>query len=220
MYRILEILSVEEVQRCRQVAAAASFIEGKVTNPHNLARSNEQLHGQAAFEQSARLIGEALARNVEFVEFAFPVQVAPPLLTRHRPGMGYGAHADAAFLDGPGGRLRSDISSTIFLSAPDSYEGGALQIGLGDADLRFKLQPGQAIFYPSDALNEVEPVTAGERLAAITFVQSRIADTFARNLLFELNEVAALEGNNMRWENFTRLQLIQSSLLRHWGDRP
>jgi PKHD-type hydroxylase len=134
--------------------------------------------------------------------------------------MRYGAHADAAYLPLPGGTLRSDISCTIFLNEPESYEGGALHVRLGDADLRFKLQPGQAILYPSDTLHEVEPVTKGERLVAITFIQSRVPDPFQRNLLFELNEIAALEGNNMSPENFSRLQLVQANLLRTWGEMP
>jgi PKHD-type hydroxylase len=91
---------------------------------------------------------------------------------------------------------------------------------LGDADLRFKLHAGEAIIYPSDTFHEVEPVTSGERLVAITFIQSRIADPFRRNLLFNLNEVAALEGLKMSPENYSRLQLVQAQLLRYWGEKP
>ena len=134
--------------------------------------------------------------------------------------MKYGAHADAAFLPLPGGVIRSDLSCTIFLNEPESYEGGALHIRLGDADVRFKLKPGEAILYPSDTFHQVEPVTSGERLVAITFIQSRVADPFQRNLLFNLNEVAALEGLKMEPESFSRLQLVQQNLLRYWADKP
>jgi PKHD-type hydroxylase len=106
------------------------------------------------------------------------------------------------------------------MNEPETYEGGALHVRIGDADLRFKLKAGQAILYPSDTLHEVEPVTSGERLVAITFIQSRVPDPFRRSLLFELNEVAALEGNNMSPENFSRLQLVQANLLRYWGEMP
>jgi len=220
MYRIVDILSPEEVAQCREIAAGAPFVDGKVSNPHNKAKQNEQLHEPNAYQRSAKIIVDAMGRSAEFLEFAFPVTVAPPLLTRYRPGMHYGAHADAAYLTLPSGTLRSDISCTIFLNEPESYEGGALHVRLGDADLRFKLNPGQAILYPSDTLHEVEPVTKGERLVAITFIQSRVPDPFHRSMLFELNEVAALEGLNMRQENFSRLQLIQANLLRCWGDKP
>jgi PKHD-type hydroxylase len=220
MYRIVDLLSSQEVAQCREIAAAATFVDGKVSNPHNKAKQNEQLHEQTAYQRSAKIIVDAMGRSAEFLEFAFPAQIAPPLLTRYRPGMRYGAHADAAYLPLPGGTLRSDISCTVFLNEPDTYEGGALHVRLGDANLRFKLNPGQAILYPSDTLHEVEPVTKGERLVAITFIQSRVPDPFHRSMLFELNEIAALEGNNISPENFSRLQLIQANLLRYWGEQP
>lgn len=219
MYRILEILNDQEVEECKKIADAAPFVHGRITNPHNLAKDNEQLHEQQAYQKSSQMIMQAFGRSPEFAEFAFPVLIAPPLITRYKPGMHYGAHADAAFLPMPGQAIRSDLSCTIFLNDPDSYEGGALHIRLGDGELRFKLKPGEAIVYPSDTFHEVEPVTEGERLVAITFIQSRVPDPFRRNLLFSLNEVAALEGNTMAPENFSRLQLVQQNLLRYWGEK-
>lgn len=220
MYRILPILTKKEVDECKRIAASAPFVHGRITNPHNKTKDNEQLHEQKAYEQSSGLLMQAFARSEEFREFAFPVFIAPPLMTRYKPGMKYGAHADAAFIQLPGKTIRSDLSCTVFLNDPRQYEGGALHIRLTDGSMRFKLEPGQAIVYPSDTLHEVEPVTKGERLVAITFIQSRLKDPFQRHMLFELNEVAALEGNNMAQENFSRLQLIQSNLLRYWGDQP
>jgi PKHD-type hydroxylase len=220
MYRILQILSPEEVTECKRIAATAPFVHGRVSNPHNKAKDNEQLHEQKAWQQTAHMLGDALMRSEEFCEFAFPAEIAPPLITRYKPGMHYGLHADAAFLPLPGGVIRSDLSCTIFINEPESYEGGALHIQLGDGDLRFKLKPGEAIVYPSDTFHEVEPVTSGERLVAITFIQSRVPDPFRRNLLFDLNEVAALEGLKMAPENFSRLQLVQANLLRYWGEKP
>jgi PKHD-type hydroxylase len=112
------------------------------------------------------------------------------------------------------------LSCTIFLNEPDSYDGGALHVRHGDADLHFKLNPGEAVIYPSDTFHEVEEITRGERLVAITFIQSKISDPFRRNLLFDLNEVAALAGLKMEPEIFSRLQLVQQNLLRHWADKP
>jgi len=220
MYRILKILSDAEIAECRRIAAATPFVDGRITNPHNTAKQNEQLHDPQAYQKSSELLKGALARSTEFMEFAFPVLLAPPLITRYKPGMKYGAHADAAFLQLPGASIRSDLSCTIFLNEPGDYDGGALHVRLGDAELQFKLSPGEAVIYPSDTLHQVIPVTRGERLVAITFVQSRIKDPFRRNLLFELNEVAALEGLKMSLENFSRLQLVQQNLLRHWADQP
>ena len=220
MYRILPLLTQAEIDECKAIAASAPFVHGRISNPHNKAKDNEQLHEQQAYQKSSQLLMQAFGRSPEFAEFAFPAMIAPPLITRYKPGMKYGAHADAAFLPMPGQMIRSDLSCTIFLNEPETYEGGALHIRLGDGELRFKLKPGEAILYPSDTLHEVEPVTKGERLVAITFIQSRVPDPFRRNLLFDLNEVAALEGLNMDPQNFSRLQLVQQNLLRYWGEKP
>ncbi len=220
MYRVLPILNDAEIAECKRIAASTQFLDGRVSNPHNLAKQNEQLHEPSAYQKSSELLRQALLRTPEFMEFAFPVALAPPLITRYKPGMKYGAHADAAFIQLPGATIRSDLSCTIFLNEPESYEGGELHLRLGDAEVTFKLKPGEAIVYPSDTFHQVVPVTKGERLVAITFIQSRVQDPFRRNMLFELNEVAALEGLKMDPENFGRLQLIQQNLLRYWSDMP
>jgi PKHD-type hydroxylase len=220
MYRVLQILNDAEIAECKRIAASAPFVDGRISNPHNKAKQNEQLHDPGAYQKSSELLRAALARSAEFVEFAFPVSLAPPMMTRYKPGMKYGAHADAAFIQLPGATVRSDLSCTIFLNDPKEYDGGELHLRLGDGQLTFKLPPGQAIVYPSDTFHQVVPVTKGERLVAITFIQSRIQDPFRRYMLFELNEVAALEGLKMDQENFGRLQLVQQNLLRYWADKP
>ena len=220
MYRVLKLLTDAEVAECRNIAAAAPFVDGRITNPHNKTKINEQLHDPQAYQKSSQLLLSAFGRSEEFREFAFPVMIAPPLITRYHPGMRYGAHADAAFINLGNAQIRSDLSCTIFLNEPKDYDGGELHVRLGDADIKFKLEPGEAIVYPSDTLHHVTPVTRGERLVAITFIQSRLPDPFRRNMLYELNEVAALEGLNMSQENFSRLQLVQANLLRYWGEKP
>lgn len=220
MYRILPLLDAGEVAECRRIAAETQFIDGRASNPHNKAKNNQQLHDPAASQASSQIMLKAFARSEEFREFAFPAKIAPPLLTKYQPGQYYGAHADAAFLNLGNMVIRSDLSCTIFLNEPESYDGGALHIRLQDGSIRFKLQPGEAVIYPSDTFHEVEKVITGERLVAITFIQSQVKDPFRRNLLFDLNEVAALEGLTMKPENFARLQLVQANLLRYWGDKP
>lgn len=220
MFREIELLGAGQVAELRQIAAAANFVDGRISNPHSTVKQNLQLHDDAAYQKSSAILTQALLGHEDFRNFAFPVAMLPPMMTRYTPDMRYGAHADAAFLQLGDLPLRSDLSATVFLNDPGAYEGGALRIQLGTRDLHFKGAAGTAIVYPSDMLHEVEPVTKGERLVAITFIQSRIADRFHRETLYDLNEVAALEGLGMKPENFTRLQLVQSNLLRHWGDRP
>jgi PKHD-type hydroxylase len=213
---IPNLLTPDEVRTLRSIAASAQWVDGRQSNPHSTVKNNLQLYDKRASELMAR----ALFQTEEFTNFAFPTVLAPPMLSRYAPGMHYGAHADAAYLPMGEKPIRCDVSCTIFLSEPESYEGGALRIRLGDRDLRFRPAPGSAVVYPSTTLHEVEPVTRGERLAGITFVQSRIADAFHRETLHELNEVAALEGLKMDPENFTRLQRVQRNLLHTWGDKP
>lgn len=217
---IPDLLGPDQLAELQRIAAAAAFVDGRISNPHNQAKQNLQLHDQASYQSSAKIVAQALAASEAFRNFAFPVTVAPPLLTMYEPGMRYGAHADAAFIQLPGGSIRSDLSCTVFINDPASYEGGALTIHLGERSVAFRGAPGSAIVYPSDTLHEVTPVTLGHRLVAITFIQSRIADPFRREMLYEVNEVAALEGLAMAPENYTRMQLFQQRLLRYWGDKP
>ncbi|HEX8640294.1 MAG TPA: Fe2+-dependent dioxygenase [Allosphingosinicella sp.] len=216
---IPDLLTPAQVAELSRIAQSGRFVDGRISNPYSTVKQNLQLHDEAAYQKSSQIMMKALYAHEDFRNYAFPVAMLPPLMTRYTPSMRYGAHADAAFLQLGNTTLRSDLSCTIFLGDPSSYEGGALRIQLGTRDARFRGAPGSAIIYPSTTMHEVEPVTRGERFVAITFIQSRIADTFRRELLYELNEVAALEGLGMAPENFTRLQLIQANLLRHWGDR-
>ncbi|HEX6376885.1 MAG TPA: Fe2+-dependent dioxygenase [Allosphingosinicella sp.] len=213
---IPDLLTADEVEALRRVAATANWIDGRQSNPHSSVKNNLQLYEKSA----ADILARALYRSEDFTNFTFPVVLAPPMLSRYVPGMHYGGHADAAYLPLGEKPLRCDLSCTVFLSDPEGYEGGALRIQLGSRDLRFKGLPGSAIVYPSTTFHEVEPLTGGERLAGITFIQSRIADAFKRELLYELNEVAALEGLKMNPENYARLQLVQRNLLQRWGDMP
>ncbi|MBL9069060.1 MAG: Fe2+-dependent dioxygenase [Sphingopyxis sp.] len=216
MFKLVQLLDDAQVRALRDIAAAGKFVDGRISNPHSKVKNNLQLHDAGAYERSSKILLDAMVQNPEFMEFSFPARIAPPLLTRYTPGMQYGLHPDAAYIPLPDGQLRTDVSCTVFINDPADYDGGALRVQLGNADLRFKEAPGAAIIYPSHTLHEVEPVTRGERLVAITFIQSLIPDVQKRNLMYELNEVAAIEGGNMAAETFTRLQAVQYQLLRMW----
>jgi PKHD-type hydroxylase len=215
---IEDLLSPAEVTELLGIAAIANFVEGRISNPNNPAKDNLQLHDQAAYARSSKIMIEALFGRAEFVEFAFPKIVAPPMITKYAIGMKYGAHADAAFIPMGKRPLRTDLSVTIFLADPASYDGGELSVLLGTRAVTFKGVSGSAIIYPSNTLHQVVPVTRGERIAAISFIESDVPDVNQRDLLHELNEVAALEGNSMAFENYSRLQRIQYGLRRMWSD--
>ena len=215
---IKDILTGTEISRVSQIARSLKFIDGRASNPANPTKMNLQADASDPLSSEAStIIAEALTRSREFRDFSFPRRVAIPMLACYVPGMRYGAHADAALLPIPGEPLRSDLSATIFIAAPQTYEGGELAVHLGAQPLLFKGDPGSIILYPSTTLHEVRPVRSGERLVAITFIQSQIPDEARRNLLYELNEVAALEGLNMQWENRVRLEAVRCNLLRRWA---
>lgn len=216
--RIDSLIGPAALGELRRIAAAGPWADGRISNPHNVEKKNAFLAHQEGRATSARIMIDALMAHEDFRNFAFPKVIAPPLLTTYRHDMQYGLHSDAAFMPIGQRPLRSDLSCTIFLSDPGSYDGGALRVLLGDTEVRIRGEAGSAIVYPSSTLHEVMPVTRGERLVGLTFIESRIADQQKREWLYELNEVAALEGLGMRRENYIRLQRIQSNLLRHWGD--
>jgi PKHD-type hydroxylase len=215
---IKDLLTQAEVEEARQLAKAVKFVDGRASNPHNLAKNNLQAdNASPAAQKASQIAGAAIARNDEVKNFAFPKRIATPLLSRYEPGMKYGVHADAPYLPLPNGPLRSDVSATLFLGDPASYDGGELIIHMGSERIAVKGEPGAMIVYPSTTLHEVNPVTRGERLCFFTFIESVIPDQTQRELLYMLYEVHALEGLKMDWENRTRLQHVTSNLHRMWS---
>jgi PKHD-type hydroxylase len=143
-------------------------------------------------QKASQIALAALQRSEEVKNFAIPQRVAVPSLCRYGVGMKYGAHIDAAFLRLGAHALRSDVSCTIFIGNPAEYQGGELIIYLGTEKVQIKGDAGSAIFYPSTTLHQVAPVTSGERLVVITFIESQIPDPMQREILYTLGEVRAL----------------------------
>ncbi len=213
-----DFLNQAEVARLTELARELKFVDGRVSNPANVAKVNLQADvADPRFTESVRIVANAFARSEPFREFAFPRRVAPPLLCRYEPGMKYGVHADAARILVDANNQPSDLSATVFISDPASYQGGELVVHLGTRPVILKGAPGEVVVYPSTMLHEVRPVTSGTRLVSITFIESEIPDEYRRTQLYELNEVAALEAGNMRWENRVRLEGVRQNLLRMWS---
>ncbi len=217
---IENILTPEELQWLGTIARETTFVDGRISNPHNKTKNNLQIdHTSQLYQESTQLLARALLRNEEVRNFAFIKRLAPPLMCRYQPGMQYGKHPDVAFIPMPPEQpLRSDVSCTIFLADPSTYEGGALTIHLGSKPISIKGAAGSAVIYPSTTIHEVTPVTSGERLVAITFIESQIIDETKRHLLYLLNEVAALEGYNISWDNRITLEHVRHSLHRMWSN--
>jgi PKHD-type hydroxylase len=215
---VKDVLTSDETDRIAQIAKTIKFVDGRASNPHNTAKNNLQMDpSQPEAQNASQIAGQAIARNEEIKNFAFWKRIASPMLSRYEVGMTYGSHADAAYLPLPNGPLRSDVSATLFIGEPSTYEGGELVIHLGTEEIRIKGEPGSMILYPSTTLHEVAPVTSGQRVSMFTFMESYIPNQIHRELLHAVNEVAALEGFNMKWENRMRLQFVSASLQRLWA---
>ena len=212
------LLTAADIQTLREIATQAKFIDGRLTNPHNTVKSNVIAEaGDPLAQKASQLALSALQRSEQARNFVLPQRVALPTLCRYAVGMAYGPHVDTAFLPGGQQPMRCDVSCTMFVSDPSTYEGGELVAYMGSETVRIKGNPGQAVFYPSTAIHQVAPVTAGERLVVITFIESQIPDQLQRDLIYTLGEVRALEGLKMDWRNRTQLEYVISNLQRMWS---
>ena len=213
-----DFLQPAEIARLRTLASELNFVDGRVSNPANQTKHNLQAdQSDPRYSESVQIVAAAFSRSSEFRNFAFPIRIAPPLLSRYEPGMKYGAHADNAHMQIAGTGMQSDLSATVFIADPATYEGGELVIHLGTRPVALKGAPGEAVVYPSSTVHEVRPVRSGTRLVSITFIESMVPDEHKRTQLYELGEVSALEGLNMRWENRVRLEAVRQNLLRMWS---
>jgi len=218
LLKIKNLLTSQECERLVALAGELKFVDGRVSNPANVSKQNLQADpADPKYAESVQIVAGAMTRSREFGSFALPKRIAPPLMCRYEPGMQYGAHADAAIIQLSGAKLRSDLSCTVFIGDPATYEGGELAMVVGNQTLAFKGTPGEAIVYPSTMLHEVVPVRSGQRLVSITFIESLVPDQHQRMQIYEINEIAALEGTRMNPESRVRLDVVRQNLLRMWS---
>ena len=216
--QIENFLTAAEVQSVAETARQAKFIDGRRSNPHNTTKDSAIGDPNDPMAQKASQIAlAALQRNEEVRNFVFPQRMALPSLCRYDVGMKYGAHIDAAYLPVGTQPLRSDVSCTIFITNPSDYQGGELVAHRGSEIVRIKGKAGSAVFYPSTTVHQVVPVSSGERLVIITFIESQIPDQLQRDMLHALGEVRALEGLKMDWRNRIQLDYVIQNLHRMWS---
>ncbi|MET3928238.1 PKHD-type hydroxylase [Lysobacter sp. OAE881] len=220
MIRILpNVLSAAELQAVRELLPQVRFADGRITNPDSTIKQNLQAPQEDPANQRIALIArDALMRFGELRVFAQPRTMARTTVVRYEPGMNYGWHVDEALFPSTP-PIRSDLSCTVFLNDPSEYDGGELTIQLGAQELAYKLEPGSAILYPSTTIHRVTPVTRGVRIAAITWLQSWVADSNQRELLVQLEEargLAATGGDRQRLQ--VLLESLRTNLFRMWAD--
>lgn len=222
---IPDVLDAATVAQVRALIDAGEWVDGNVTSGPQaaLAKRNEQLaEDSTAAREAGNIILDALGRTALFVAAALPLKVFPPLFNRYAGGQDFGLHIDNAvrIKRGSDFRIRSDLSATLFLEDPESYDGGELVIEDQFGEQSVRLPAGHMILYPASSLHKVMPVTRGTRVASFFWLQSMIRDDAARRLLFELDqgvqESAAAMGQGD--PAVIRLTGVYHNLLRRWAD--
>jgi PKHD-type hydroxylase len=225
MLAIPDLLDTEGVKRVRAIVDAGAWADGNATSgPQSaLAKRNEQLpEDSAAAKEAGRIVLDALGRSALFIAAALPLKIFPPLFNRYRGGEAFGTHIDNAVRIHRASeyRVRTDLSATLFLAEPETYEGGELTVEGNLGAGAVKLPAGHLLLYPASSLHRVEPVTKGARVASFFWVQSMVRDDGARSILFDLDRsiqaVAAERGQDDA--EVIRLTGVYHNLLRRWAD--
>lgn len=210
------VLEGEDLARVRARLDEAVWKDGKATaGPAARAVKNNLQAGGLA--DLGAFVMEALRRHPLFEIAARPRRASPVMFSKYEPGMAYGPHTDDAVMGGAEGRLRADLSYTLFLADPESYEGGALAIESAAGEQAIKLAAGDCVLYPSGTIHHVAPVTGGARLAAVGWIQSVVRDAAKREILFDLSMTRARLASAPR-EDLLRLDKSISNLLRLWAE--
>ena len=185
------VLNRAQLQKIDEILADAQFVDGKLTAGMAARRvkyNEEMRQDPKPMQLLIRVIMSSLGENPVFRSAALPHRVADPIIARYQPGMTYGDHVDDPIMGSNGPRFRTDVSMTLFLRDPDSYDGGELVIRTPFADRQVKLAAGHAVVYPSASVHHVAEVTRGQRLVALTWIQSYVRDAARRELLYELDQ--------------------------------
>lgn len=224
LLRIPSLLTPQDIAQCRDILSQIAWQDGKTTAGHLAmkVKDNQQLPLDSdAGKQMGNLVLDRLGRHPLFLAAALPAKVLPPRFNRYAAGGTYGNHIDNALFHIPDSaiRVRSDISTTVFLSHPEEYEGGELVIEDTYGEQAIKLAAGDAIVYPSDSMHRVNPVTSGVRLASFFWTQSLVRADAQRRLLFDLDQsIQMLARDYPDHPRIAALSGTYHNLLRMWSE--
>ena len=224
MVHIPRVLSADQVARCREVMTRAAWVDGRVTAGHQSAKVKNNLQLPETAPEARELgdmVLDALGRNSLFMSAVLPKQVFPPLFNRYDAGMTFGSHIDNAIRAHPAVpvRVRTDVSTTLFISAPDEYDGGELVVEDTYGAHTAKLPAGDMIIYPASSLYHVTPIARGSRIACFFWTQSLIRDDGRRALLFDLDvSIRRLASDHPTHASVVSLTSTYHNLLRQWAE--
>jgi PKHD-type hydroxylase len=226
LVHIPALLNANQLTHFRQQLEAdnAPWIDGRVTAGHQgiHVKQNQQIaEGSPVAIELGNIVLAALERNPLFISAALPNRIYPPMFNRYQGGMHFGNHVDGSIrlLPGTGDKLRTDLSATLFLAPPESYDGGELLIEDTYGTQTVKLPAGDMILYPASSLHRVNPVIRGTRLACFFWVQSMVREDGQRTMMFDLdNAIQRLIATNADEAARVKLTGVYHNLLRSWSD--
>jgi PKHD-type hydroxylase len=224
LVEIDRLFSADELDALRRQLLAQPWGDGKATAGVQSAQAkhNRQLdEDDPVARQLGGLILQRLSDNPLFMSAALPKRIYPPLFNRYGEGEGFGFHIDNAIrgIKGVRERVRTDLSATLFLAEPDSYDGGELVIRDTFGERQVKLPAGHLVLYPGSSLHRVQPVTRGERLAAFFWVESLVREDSQRSLLLDMDvAIQRLTAQGADAGSLLELTGVYHNLLRRWGD--
>ena len=221
---IPDMLTPEEVAYVRQVLERTTWVDGRATAGEQAALVKKNLQvpvDSPEAKELSQIVVRALARNATFSSAALPLHVLPPMFNRYDVGMTFGAHVDNSIRALPNGqRLRTDVSSTLFLTPPGDYDGGELVVHDTYGAHKIKLPPGHMVVYPATSLHSVTPVTRGSRWSAVFWTQSMVKEDWRRNMLYDLDMAIVRIRTQMPDDDPAVSALVAHyhNLLRHWSE--
>ena len=218
MLQLAQFLSPEQLFEIRQKLAGAHFEDGQVSSGKKTKQNLQLDQNDAAADFCASLLTRRLLEVDLFTNYAFPSAIRVPLVSLYVSGMSYPDHVDAPIMGKAlNQQTRSDLSVTVFLSDIDSYDGGELILRTATGNRSVKLDAGGLVAYPTSYIHHVTPVTRGERLAMVTWIQSKVQDHEQRQILYDfLVNLAALPADTDPQVRL-RMQHIYARLLQSWA---
>ena len=222
LLRLEGVLTPDQLRGARELLARVKFVDGKASAGMAAVRVKNNLEADrqaTEIHTLDNLVMGSLVQHPVYRAGALALKVATPFYARYTPGMRYGDHVDDPIMGTGEGLYRTDIAITIFLNDPANYDGGELVVNTAFGEQKVKLPAGDAVMYPASSLHCVAEVTRGERLVAVTWVQSLVRDPAKRELLYELNQVRERLLNEMPDHPDTvRINTVYVNLFRMWGE--
>jgi PKHD-type hydroxylase len=222
---IPDVLKPDEVAHIRGVLEGTKWIDGRATAGDQAAKVKNNLQvpiESPVAQELGQIILRALAGNAKFMTAALPLRVLPPMFNRYDVGMTFGAHVDGSVraIPGSGQRMRTDVSSTLFLTPPEDYDGGELVVHDTYGTHAIKLPAGHLVVYPATSMHSVTPVTRGSRWASFFWTQSMIKDDWRRHMLYDLDLSIMSVRSRLPDDDpaVVGLTAHYHNLIRHWSE--